>query len=411
MIDFRAFAKRMETDTWVQIPLLCASMLIAVVLCGLHLYWVALASMLVVACVVYIIIFAATEGKWLKSTHYALLPFDKRKEILRQSIQFSVVTNTNETHCDENKTYTTIEDVIKTCEHNSLLSWTCYFRQNMMTKKITTMTEIGNKEQNIDYASGLLVVYCGGSLPVDNPALSLMNPQRRFTHGFFSDSSSTSFSSSASNHSRQEGVRLGLSLDLNVPLISFDWPTSSWDSINFGQKDDCWILTYAMKSIRAAFPNRKIIMITSQLGVCRVLNWWSRSVHIRRDVEHSIEQIMVCNPIFSHQHYIKMQATSASAKAWLFKITRLLLRNYKDVDEKRYSFVFQKKTTENNKKTRMKVPILYVGVGGDPNRVSDLTLLKEHFHYVSDLSVEFLYDSMDPLLQSRRFRMYMAKRC
>jgi len=385
MFDLHACAQRIETDTWVQIPIACFTMLIAVVLCGLHLYWVALASFLIIACLIYLVVFTATQGKWLKPTNYSLLSFEQRKGILKRGIQYTIVAPT--VLAASAKTLANTEAVIQALQHNSLASWSCYVNTPTQQLKVKTLTHLDAVAQ--DSSNGPLLVYCGGSLPTDNPMFSLMDE--------------TLIQANAHTSSRMDGVRLALHLDVTFPCVTFDWPTSSWDSINFGHKDDCWILNVVVKGIRRAFPFRKLIFIATQLGACRIFNWYHHKATM--STKQRIGQIVVYNPIFSHDHYIRSQATSESAKVWLSKVTRLLLRNYKPEDEQKYSFVLARSGRQQQQQHT--VPILYLNTNTTEDK-QELALLKQHFLYVSDLDVEAGVEGAE---HSRRFRSYMLKRC
>jgi hypothetical protein len=353
----------------------------------------------------------AAQAEWMTQDNlpqnYHALPSVKRRQYIRSHTNFCILTPQS----PSNNATITQEKAEELLQHTSTerCDWDIEVLSKLINHsknddlnnrsinhyRLTNVAELNcthSDKQTIDKdtSTGVIVVYSGGRLPASNPILSLLKSRSMFAS---EDLEHLLLTENSAMTSKLEGLKVALSLLLPVPFVWFECPISSWEMLNFGQKDDCFLLNYVMKSVHRMYPNKKILLMGASLGALRLLNWLRYSKG--RNIQESLVGLTMWSPILSHEHYIQLQTESSSSRTWLSKITKLLLRNYQAKDETSYSFLC-------NYDQPLSVPILFT----HRNHAADLEVLKtlkQHFKFASDQIIESSVMEI-PLYESIRFR-------
>jgi hypothetical protein len=94
-------------------------------------------------------------------------------------------------------------------------------------------------------------------------------------------------------------IRLS-SYGLPWPSVSIDFHTADVATLNFGQKDDCMIMTYIYELVRKTYPKAKIILLSVCLGGLRILNWLSRNPN-----PQNLIAVILESPLPSFRHLLQ----------------------------------------------------------------------------------------------------------
>lgn len=127
------------------------------------------------------------------------------------------------------------------------------------------------------------------------------------------------------------GIRLS-AYGLPYPAVSLDFPTADVATLNFGQKDDCLVMSYVYDLVRKTYPKAKIILLSVCLGGLRILNWLSRNPN-----PLNVIGVVLESPLPSVRHLLKGFLHSYFNED-LYNTFCLIVPNFRPELEDQYSF-------------------------------------------------------------------------
>jgi hypothetical protein len=95
------------------------------------------------------------------------------------------------------------------------------------------------------------------------------------------------------------GIRLS-AYGLPYPCVTLDFPTADVATLNFGQKDDCLVMSYVYDLVRKKYPEAKIILLSVCLGGLRILNWLRRNPN-----PENVIGVVLESPLPSVRHLLR----------------------------------------------------------------------------------------------------------
>jgi hypothetical protein len=115
---------------------------------------------------------------------------------------------------------------------------------------------------------------------------------------------------------------------MTLPVVSFHMPTGEIASLNFGQKDDAMVLSYAYEALCERFPKAKIVIYAECLGGLRVMNWLGA---LPNDLSTSpmkqLKGLILESPLPSMEQMISV-TRSRRINRWFYRIFCLLMPNF-----------------------------------------------------------------------------------
>jgi len=127
-------------------------------------------------------------------------------------------------------------------------------------------------------------------------------------------------------------VRLS-SYGLPYPAVSIDFPTADVATLNFGQKDDCLVMSYIYDQVRRTYPKAKIILLSVCLGGLRILNWLSRNPN-----PANLVGVVLESPLPSVRHLIQGFLGSYFNDD-LYQTFCMIVPNFRPELDSQYSFL------------------------------------------------------------------------
>lgn len=152
------------------------------------------------------------------------------------------------------------------------------------------------------------------------------------------------------------GIRLS-SYGLPYPAVSLDFPTADVATLNFGQKDDCLVMSYVYELVRKTYPNAKIILLAVCLGGLRILNWLSRNPN-----PPNVIGVVLESPLPSVRHLLR-GFLHGFFNEDLFQTFCLIVPNFRPELEEQYSFFRKLKSRGASKEGEQvcRIPV-YIGL-------------------------------------------------
>lgn len=126
-------------------------------------------------------------------------------------------------------------------------------------------------------------------------------------------------------------IRLA-SYGLPYPVVTIDFPTADTATINFGQKDDCLVMSYIYEHVRRTYPKAKIILQSVCLGGLRILNWLARN-----PTAENLIGVVLESPLPSLRHLMRGFLGSCYSES-LYRTFCLVVPNFRPELEHKYSF-------------------------------------------------------------------------
>jgi hypothetical protein len=164
---------------------------------------------------------------------------------------------------------------------------------------------------------------------------------------------------------------------LPFPVVCVEFPTTDTASLNFGQKDDCLLLSYLHERIHVAYPKAKIVLMSTCLGGLRILNWLSRN-----PCPEAVVAVVLESPLASMKHML-VGLVGQPLADMTYSTFCLHVPNFRPELENQYSFwreLPDDSADGSSKNAVCKVPLLVGIIDTDPycNR-SHLSLLERRF--------------------------------
>jgi len=166
------------------------------------------------------------------------------------------------------------------------------------------------------------------------------------------------------------------SYGMPYPVVSMDFPTADVSTLNFGQKDDCLLMSYVYERVREMYPKAKIILLSICLGGLRILNWLSRNPN-----PENVAAVVLESPLASLRHMM-IGSVGKWATDAVYRLFCMHVPNFRPELENEYSYFRDLKPSDNEHPNDQicNVP-LFVGIlESDPysNR-THLPLLRKRF--------------------------------
>jgi hypothetical protein len=161
---------------------------------------------------------------------------------------------------------------------------------------------------------------------------------------------------------------------LPYPVVSIDFPTADVATLNFGQKDDCMMMSYVYNLIHAKYPTAKIILMSVCLGGLRILNWLGRNPN-----PPNLSAVVLESPLPSVKHLLRGFMGKYYSDE-LYHTFCLVVPNFRPELEDQYSFLRPMKPGKSHEKERCRIPILMGFIETDPfSNKTHLSLFIERF--------------------------------
>lgn len=116
------------------------------------------------------------------------------------------------------------------------------------------------------------------------------------------------------------------------PVVTIDFPTGDPATLNFGQKDDCLVMSYIYEHVRTSYPKAKIILQSVCLGGLRILNWLARN-----PAPKNVIGVVLESPLPSVRHLLRGFLGSHFSE-WWYRAFCSLLPNFRPELDGQYSF-------------------------------------------------------------------------
>lgn len=165
------------------------------------------------------------------------------------------------------------------------------------------------------------------------------------------------------------------SYGLPFPVVCTDFPTADVATLNFGQKDDCLLMSYVYERVRQTYPKAKIILLSICLGGLRILNWLSRNPN-----PENVIGVVLESPLASLKHMM-IGSLGRWAAETLYSLFCLHVPNFRPELETQYSYFRPFEDDKDLPKDRIcQIPLMVGVLNSDPySNQSHIPLLNARF--------------------------------
>lgn len=211
--------------------------------------------------------------------------------------------------------------------------------------------------EEVSRGHGTIVLYSGGSWAGIAPAHPRLNNLLNIC---------------ACASTAQLALRAAQHLRLPVPIVGFNYGTSSLDTLNIGQTDDSAMLSHVYKTVHKAHPTARLVLAGDCLGSLRLLNWLATRPELPQ-----LHAIVLESPLPSLRHFLNVFTPFECCNQWLYEALVAIMPNYRPELETYQSF------EAHGKDAFPDVPTFIGMLSDDPiSHPSDLPRFIERLHQV-----------------------------
>jgi hypothetical protein len=124
------------------------------------------------------------------------------------------------------------------------------------------------------------------------------------------------------------------SYGMPYPVVSIDFPTADVATLNFGQKDDCLLMSHIYEHALTMYPRARIVLLSVCLGGLRIMNWLGRNPD-----PPNLAAVVLESPLASVRHLLRGFIGERWFHEDLYNTFCLIVPNYRPELENQYSFL------------------------------------------------------------------------